>query len=482
MRARATAFGRAHDFAGAAREDDVWAAFRARVPLQSRETLADALGAVHAGAPDVLWPGVMRHFAVSGGTTGTGTLLPRTPEHLRLDVRFSRRAGRPLLPLVLRGLPSARVLTLPGQVGPDPQRPDALTGEVSGLVARFAPPWVRALQAVAPAALDALPWEARLERAAVLAEPQDVRALVLVPSWAPVLFDLVREAHRRRTGRTAATLRDVWPNLGAVITGGVALASYRAALDAMVGADATGIPTVRFVETYGASEGFIARQTGDRHDADGSMALDTDSGVVFEFVPFDRLGDPDAPRYPVEAAPVAERLVPHVSTVSGLWAYAIGDVVRLTQPSPRPRLVVVGRTREVMDRYGEAVHADEAAAALAAACRDLGLHSLHAHVGADGSGARPVHHWVVAFGENDAPDVEALARALDAHLARVNRHYAIRRASGALAPPTVTTVPEGAFRRVLAARRERVGAQSKLPRVSETPDLVDALVAAGGGV
>lgn len=480
LRARATAFGRAHDFAGAARDADPWAAFRARVPLQSRETLAPWLAAARDGTPDVLWPGVMRHFAVSSGTTAAGTHLPRTPTHLRLDVRFARRAGRSVLPLVLRGLPSARVLSLPGQVGPDPHRPDALTGEISGLVARFAPPWVRAVQAVAPGTLDALPWERRLERAVEIAIGQDVRALVLVPSWAPVLADLVRDAHRRATGRRIATLREAWPNLGAVVTGGVALASYRPALEAQVGGDRP----VRFVETYGASEGFFAYQTGDADDADGSMALDTDSGVVFEFVPFDRLGDPDAPRHTVETVPVGVRVVPHVSTASGLWAYAVGDVVRFTRPWPRPRLVVTGRTREVMDRHGEAVHADDAAAALEAACASRGLRPLHWHVGADASGPRPRHRWAVALDASpSAPDPAALATALDVHLRSVNRHYAIRRASAALAAPEVHLVPEAAFRAVLAARRRgaggTLGAQSKLPRVADEVALVEALVRAG---
>lgn len=475
LRARATDFGRAHDFAGAVREADTWAAFRERVPRQSRETLAEALASVYAGTPSVLWPGVMRHFAVSSGTTGAGTLLPRTAAHLRLDVRFARRAARPILPLVLRGLPSARVLTLPGQIGLDATRPDTFLGEVSGLVAHAAPPWARAVQAVAPGTLDALPWERRLERAAEIACRQDVRALVLVPSWAPVLFDLVRVAHLRGTGRHATTLRDVWPNLGAVVTGGVALASYRAALDGMMG---EGAP-VRFVETYGASEGFFAYQTGDAADADGSMALDTDSGVVFEFVPFDRIGDPAAPRYSVETVPVGERMVPHVSTVSGLWAYAVGDIVRFTHPWPRPRLVVAGRTREVLDRYGEAVHADEAASALSAACSALDVRPLHWHVGADGFGPRPCHRWVLALAAPPCADAEAkLAASIDAHLRARNRHYAIRRASDALAPPAVRIVPEAAFRAVLSARRARVGAQSKLPRLSDAPDLAEALLRA----
>ncbi len=447
LRARATAFGRAHDFAGAVRERDVAAAFRARVPVQAFETLRPMLDRALAGEANVLWPGVMRHFAVSGGTTGAGKRLPRTPAHLRLDVRFGRRAARPVLPLVLRGLPSARVLTLPGQVTRDPERAGVWMGEVSGLVAAAAPRWVRAVQAVPLGALDALAWEDRIDRAAALAEPQDIRLLVLVPSWAPVLFDAVRAAHRRRTGRTAATLRDVWPRLGAVVTGGVALASYRAALDAMIGDG----PPVRFAETYGASEGFFACQTGDTGDADGSMALDLDSGVAFEFVPADRLGDADAPRIGAHELAVGERYVPVVSTASGLWAYAVGDVVRVTRAGRRPRIVVAGRVGEVLDRYGEAVAADEAAAAVAGAAQTLGLTLLHWHVGADGRGARPQHRWVVALaGAAPSPDIApALAGAIDRHLIDANRHYAIRRASSAMLAPTVDVVPEAAFRRYL---------------------------------
>ena len=356
------------------------------------------------------------------------------------------------------------------------------TGEVSGLVAAAAPPWVRAVQAVPPGALDALAWDDRIDRAAALAEPHDIRVLVLVPSWAPVLFDAVREAHRRRTGRTPSTLREVWPRLGAVVTGGVALASYRAALDAMIGA---ANPPVRFVETYGASEGFFAYQTGDAGDADGSMALDLDSGVAFEFVPADRFGadssgDADAPRLGAHELAVGGRYVPVVSTASGLWAYAVGDVVRVTRAGRRPRIVVAGRVGEVLDRYGEAVHADEAAAALADAAQTLGLTLLHWHVGADGRGARPRHRWVVALAGAAHPDEtsSALAAAVDRYLTTANRHYAIRRASAALLAPEAVVVPEAAFRRYLTGHRARVGAQSKVPRLADDPSIADVLVAA----
>ena len=435
------------------------------MPLGGFDTHAADVARARHGEPDVRWPGVVRAFAVSSGTAGAGRVLPRSDEHLRRDVRFALRVAAAWAwrrrTLALLG---GRTLTVPGHVAPDPARPDALVGEVSGLVAHTAPAWVRRRGAVPPGVFDEPDWDARLDRIAHAAARHDVRLVSLVPSWAPVLFPRVRDAHRRRTGRTAAALADVWPNLRVVVTGGVALAPYRDGLR-----EEAGRP-VDLVETYGASEGFFAYADD---PARPDLRLDLRAGVFFEWVPFDALGRPDAPRRTTGEVAPGVAYVPFVSTCSGLWAYGVADVVRFTQADP-PRLVVAGRTREVLDRYGEAVYAEEAAAAFAAACAATGAVGGTLHVTPDGRRAIPFHRWFAAFARPPA-DPAAFAAALDGHLRAANRHYAIRRASGAFGAPALHVVAEADFARALGAVRGRVGAQAKVPRVSDDGALGAAL-------
>jgi hypothetical protein len=472
IRARSTAFGRAFGFTEVSRASDVVRAFRERVPLSGYDDHREAFEAARAGLPDVLWPGRMRHFAVSSGTTSEGRLLPRSPEHLTGDVSFSISVGQ----AYVRGGGAASILlgkhlTMPGRVEPDPARPEALVGEVSGLVAHAASPiFRRRFQAVAPGVYDLPDWEERLDTIARIAEPQDVRLIAMVPSWSHVLFARVRAAHRRRTGRRVHHLREVWPNLRLFVSGGVALSSYRPLLREEIGGG------VDFVETYGASEGFFAYQ--DRL-ADPAMRLVVDRDVFFEFVPFDALGTPDPPRLTVDQVRTGVRYVPYVSTRSGLWAYGVGDVIRFTEVTPHPKIVVAGRTREVLDRYGEAVHVEEARAALEAACRATGVHALDFHVASMHEGAIPHHRWLVELSRTPA-DGARFVQTLDAHLRGVNRHYTIRRDAGAFRLPEVVVLPEGTFRRWLAATRARVGAQTKVPRLREDGATAEALLAVAG--
>ena len=476
-----TAFGRAHGFAEALRSDDVVRAFQDRVPIGGFDTHAADVDRIRRGEPDVRWPGVVRAFAVSSGTASAGRVLPRSAEHVRRDVHFALRVAatwaRNRRTLALLG---GRTLTVPGHVAPDPDRPDALVGEVSGLVAHAAPGWVRRRGAVPPVVFDDPDWDRRLDRIADAAAAHDVRLVSLVPSWAPVLFPRVRDAHRRRTGRAAVTLADVWPNLRVIVTGGVALAPYRDGLR-----EEAGHP-IDLVETYGASEGFFAFADD---PARTDLRLDLRAGVFFEFVPFDRLGDPAAPRFTVGEVAPGVAYVPHVSTCSGLWAYGVGDVVRFTQTDP-PRLVVAGRTREVLDRYGEAVYAEEIAAAFAAACAHAGAAGGTLHVASDGSGDVPFRRWFAAFARPPAGPA-AFAADLDARVSAANRHYAVRRASGAFGPPVLHALDEADFAHALGAVRGadgmqvadlgavrgRVGAQAKVPRVADGGPLAAALLA-----
>jgi len=214
---------------------------------------------------------------------------------------------------------------------------------------------------------------------------------------------------------------------------------------------------------YGASEGFFSYQD---KLGDPAMRLVIDRDLFFEFVPFDSYGTAQPPRLSIEEVQVGVRYVPYVSTRSGLWAYGVGDVIRFTEVTPHPKILVVGRTREVLDRYGEAVHVEEARAALETACRATGVHALDFHVASVQESTIPHHRWLVELSELPA-DRARFVQALDAHLRSVNRHYAIRRDAGAFRVPEIIALPEGTFRRWLVSTRGRVGAQTKVPRLRE---------------
>ncbi len=473
-RASGTEWGKRFGFGELWRAPDVVTAYRERVPLHTYEALRDDVARIRRGAEDVLWPGTFRHFAISSGTASAGKVIPVSHEMLVRNRRFSM--GSAYRYLAESGNPRfwlGKFLSVPGRIEPDPERPEAVIGEVSGLQAEYAPAFVRRFYQAVPNRVLNLPnWEDKMTAIVDHTVERDVRAIAMVPSWALVLFKKVIARYNRLHGARAQTLGEVWPNLQVFFSGGVALRSYRHLLEAVIG-----LPEMHFWEHYGASEGFFAHQTS---LTDEAMMLHLDNGVFYEFVRMDER-DADAPRrYTVADVEVDVRYALYVTTCSGLWAYDVGDVVRFTRTDP-PKIIVAGRTSEMLDRYGEAVFGEEARAALRHACEQTGAQVRDFHVAPRPAALdqMPAHEWLVAF-ERRPPSLPAFAEAIDAYLQRVNRHYQIRREARVFDPPQIIPLPAGAFLEWLKRSRKRVGAQSKVPRMSEERDVAEGVLALVG--
>lgn len=473
-RAANTEWGRRLGFAEIVHEPDVVAAYQARVPLCSYDDLRADVTRVRGGAANVMWPGVIRHFAVSSGTASAGKVIPVSREMLVSNRSFSVGVGLHYLAETgnLRFL-GGKHLTLPGRIEEDPAYPGTKVGEVSGLQAEYAPFFFRHLLQAVPNEISFLPnWEEKLSTIAQRTMVMDVRMLVMAPTWALVLFRQLVDAYNARFGKRATTVGEIWPNLQLFISGGVALSSYRHLLEAQIGLD-----RLHFVETYGASEGFFAFQTA---LDDPAMLLHLDNGVFYEFLRMDQLNDPNARRYTVADVEPGVRYALFVSTCSGLWGYGMRDVVRFTQTFPH-KIVVAGRTSEMIDKYGEAVFGEEARAALEHACTATGALVRDFHVAPRPAdlGRLPTHQWLVEF-ERPPESLDAFADALDAYLCSVNRHYQIRREARAFDRPEVAALPGGTFYAWLQQTKGRISGQTKVPRMSEERSVAEGVLALAG--
>jgi hypothetical protein len=465
MRARHTVWGREHGFADALHHQDLVSAFQEYTPLCGYDDVRAYVERTRIGEADVLWPGRTRQFGISGGTVSSGELIPLSRSMLRAMARCSLTPG---LQYATRntGYLGGKILSIPGGVSPDRDLPDVLVGEVSGLMARAAPVLLaRHFQAVPQEVMLLEDWDTKLHQVAERAARLDVRAIIMVPSWAPLLFDTVLAHAASLRGKQTATVRDVWPRLQVFFGGGVALRSYRPILERYLG------PGVDLIESYSASEGFFAFQD----DVDASdLLLHVDSGVFYEFVRLEDLERDSPRRYTVADVEPGVDYALFVSTCSGLWAYGVQDVVRFTSTSP-PRLLVVGRTMTILDEYGEALRADEVERALVVAARLTSAECVHHHVTyALPSGLVPQHEWLVEF-QRPPADESAFAAECDRYLQENNRHYRIRREPGVLAAPAVTVLPAGTCLNYLRRARSRLGAQTKLLPMSPKSDVAHGL-------
>ena len=474
QRAADTVWGERYRFAEIARAPDVVAAYQARVPLHSYDDLRSDVERVRHQEADVFWPGTFRHFAVSSGTASAGKIIPVSHEMLMKNRSFS--VGTGLHYLAASGNARfllGRHLTLPGRIEEDPQYPGTLVGEVSGLQAEYAPAFFRMLYQAVPNAVAFLPnWERKLAALADRTMQQDIRLLVMAPTWALVFFKLLLDRYNDRHGTHAQTVGEIWPNLQVFISGGVALSSYRALLDVQIG-----LPGLDYVETYGASEGFFSFQSA-QHDP--AMLLHLDNGIFFEFVPMDELQADQPRRLTIAEVEPDVRYALYVSTCSGLWSYSVGDVVRFTQTQPH-KIVVAGRTSEMIDKYGEAVFGEEARAALQHAAAHTGAHVRDFHIAPRPAALDrlPAHQWLIEF-ERPPDDLAAFAAAIDVYLQEVNRHYQIRREARAFDAPQIVPLPEGTFYAWLKQTKGAISGQTKVPRMSEERGVADDVLALVG--
>ncbi len=465
-----TEWGRRYGFSEIVNASNVVAAYQDRVPLHTYDDIEDDVLRVREGASDVMWPGTITNFAVSSGTVSDGKIIPISQETIDHNREFSVGTGLHYLKHTLDGrFFLGNHLTLPGRVEEDPDYPGTIAGEISGILAENAPNFFRSLYQAVPNEVSFISnWEEKLQAIAERTVDQDIRLLVMVPSWAIVLFDQLIELYNERNADTVSTVGEVWPNLQVFIAGGVPLSSYRDLLEEKIGRD------VDFIETYGASEGFFSFQ--DDLD-DPSMLLHLDNGVFYEFVRVDERDEENPRRHTIADVEPGVRYSLYVTSSSGLWAYEVGDVIRFTNTFPH-KITVAGRTSEMIDEYGEALYGDEARAALQHACDETGAHVVDYHIAPRPmkNGDRPGHEWLIEF-EQAPADLEAFSDLIDRYLQDVNRHYQIRREAQAFDAPDISVVPDGAFYDWLKATKDEISGQTKVPRMSDNRSVADGILA-----
>jgi hypothetical protein len=473
-RAEGTHFGRRHGFASIRNHAD----YAKAVPIADYPSRQDLYDRVLHGEPDVLWPGRVRLFARTSGTTAGSKYIPVTPGLKRNQVgaglammAFAERFQAGLVRHIFGG----KLMVFGGR-NLHPTGTGAMERAIGDIAIRWVPwPFTRHLE---PGALNAIEdFSEKVERVARHIVGRDIRFIGHLPTWTMCLLDRVCQVAGVEPD---GGITRVWPNLRLVMYGGMNLEPYRAAFERYYQ------PGRRphFQQLYPCTEGFIAAQS-DPHDP--GMELLADNEVVFEFVGLEEWGKPDARRL------LADQVEPNIpyglvlTTSAGLWAYDVGDIVRFTSVRP-PRIVFAGRHQHFMNAFGEHVIGEEVAQAVGAAARETGAAAVEftaSPIYPDGR-ARPVgaHEFLVEFEREPAGGLAAFADAVDRALLALNLNWTMKRMGNhRITPPEVVAVPRGTFYEWMK-RRGKLGEQNKVPVCANDRRYVDeilALVAERGG-
>ena len=461
QKAEHTEWGKSHGFAKVKTYED----FAASSGVNTYEELKGYIDRMRQGEKDVLWPGTVRWYAKSSGTTNDKSkFIPVSPDGLK-DTHYA--GGRDVVVWYLGNNPQSlifdgKALILGGSHAPNYNLKDSLVGDLSAILIENINPLVNMVRVPRKETALLSDFETKRDRIAREAMGRNVTNLSGVPSWMLSVMNRVLEI----TGKD--NLLEVWPNLEVFFHGGVAFTPYREQYRRLIPSEA-----MHYMETYNASEGFFGIQDD---PSDTSMSLMLDYGVFYEFIPMDEIESPNPTVLPLWGVETGRNYAMLISTSSGLWRYMIGDTVRFTSTNPY-KFVITGRTKFFINAFGEELIVDNAERGLAVACAKTGAEVLEytaAPVFMDNEG-RCHHQWLIEFSRSPR-DIDDFARILDNALQGINSDYEAKRYKDiTLQRLELIEARKGLFNDWLASKG-KLGGQHKVPRLSNSRQYIEEMI------
>ena len=459
--AKNTEYGRNHLFDQMKGYDD----FVKHIPLNTYEELKGDIDRMRHGERDVLWPGRVRWYAKSSGTTNDKSkFIPVSAEGLQ-NLHYA--GGRDAVTLYLRNNPQSRLfdgrsLILGGSHAPNYNLPDSLVGDLSAILIENINPLANLVRVPKKKTALLSDFELKRDRIAHEALHKNVTNISGVPSWMLSVLNRLMEI----SGKTH--LEEVWPNLEVFFHGGVAFTPYRKQYEQLITS-----PNMHYMETYNASEGFFGIQDD---PTDKSMLLMLDYGVFYEFMEAPLNGGRMEGAIPLWAVEKDKNYAMVISTSCGLWRYMLGDTVKFTSTNPY-KFVITGRTKSFINAFGEELIVDNAERGLAYACQQTGAEVLEytaAPVFMD-SNAKCRHQWLIEFSKAPA-DLQQFASLLDSKLQEVNSDYEAKRYKDITLQHLELILARPGLFNDWMRQRGKLGGQNKVPRLSNSREHIEQLL------
>jgi hypothetical protein len=454
-KAKSTSFGRNYQFEALLNDNNIASAFATSVPAFNynriyKEWWSKSIN----GESDVCWPGKIQYYALSSGTSEAASkYIPITKELLAGNKNIMVRQ---LLTLMhYKNIPYSSIakgwLTIGGSTDLQ-KRNGYYAGDLSGITAKRAPLWFRPFYKPGKKIAKEKDWHKKLEEIVEKAPSWDIGFVVGVPAWVQMCFEMIIERYKLNN------IHEMWPNLAFYGHGGMSFEPYKIGFERLLGKPLT------YIETYLASEGFLAYQ--DHQDAIG-MRLVTDEHIFFEFVPFneknfDDLGElkESISTYCIDEVEEGIDYAILITTMGGAWRYLIGDTVKFIDKE-NAQIVITGRTKHFLSLVGEHLSVDNMNKAIDIVSSRFNISIPEYTVTGVPFGSFFAHKWYVAC--NDTIDTTVLADAIDKALCSLNDDYAIERNS-ALKDISVQVLKEEVIRGFMESKG-KLGGQHKFPRV-----------------
>jgi hypothetical protein len=460
--ARNCEWGKKYDYESMASLKD----FQLRVPISTYEMIEPYISQMIEGRKNVLWPGEIKWFAKSSGTTNAKSkFIPVSKESLD-ECHF--QGGKDVLAIYFKNFPETRLLsgkslTLGGSHRVNSMNNNSFYGDLSAIMIENLPFWTD-FHRTPPTEIALIEqFEKKIQEIAKTSIHENVTSFAGVPSWNLVLMKHILDY----TGKS--NLLEIWPNLEVFIHGGIAFEPYREQFKKLIPSE-----NMQYMETYNASEGFFAIQDD---PASSDMLLMLDYGIFYEFIPVNQIDAQNPKTLPLWEVQTGVNYAIIISTNGGLWRYMIGDTVMFTTKNPY-KLRITGRTKQFINAFGEEIIVDNAEKALRAAC-----HSTAAIISEYSAGPifmsdseiKGSHEWLIEF-EREPDSLEDFTNHLDLKLQSLNSDYEAKRyKNSTLDRPKVVVAAKGTFLQWMR-EKGKVGGQNKVPRLSNNREYLDELL------
>ncbi len=415
------------------------------------------------GVPDVAWPGKIKYYALSSGTSEAASkYIPITKELLRSNTINYVRQFVTLLGYenLNRKAMTRGFLMLGGATDLKKGKAGWYEGDLSGILAKKRPFWFQTFYKPGGRIAAITDWNQKLHEIVEHAREWDIGFIVGVPAWCQMCMEMVIEHYKVKN------IHEIWPNLGFFVHGGVAFEPYKKGFEKLLG------KPIIYIENYLSSEGFIGYKT--REHAKG-MQLVLNNNIFFEFVPFDHnnfdsegniVSKPEAKM--IHEVEEGKEYALLISTNAGAWRYLLGDTLRFVDLE-RSEVAITGRTRHFLSLVGEHLSVDNMNKAIELVSDEMNISIPEYTVVGMPYGTFFAHKWYIAC--NDTCDTEEICKRIDQHLRKLNDDYATERDS-ALKEVFLEKLPEEKFIEFMELKG-KLGSQNKFPRVMRGKILQD---------
>ncbi|MFN4233381.1 MAG: GH3 auxin-responsive promoter family protein [Bacteroidia bacterium] len=454
--AKNTAFGKDHHFSEIKSYED----FKKHVPVRDYEALSPYIQRIINGESDVLWKGTPIYFCKTSGTTSGTKYIPISKESISNHIDSAKNA---LLCYIAETgntqFVDGKMIFLQGSPKLD-KKGKIPTGRLSGIVAHHVPAYLQKNRMPSFATNCIEDWETKVEAIAKETMVEDMRLISGIPPWVQMYFEKLLELSGKKN------IKELFPQFSLFVYGGVNYEPYRNRMEQLIGGK------VDSIETYPASEGFIAFQNSQKEEG---LLLILNKGIFYEFIPAEEYFNENPTRISLKDVELGKNYALIMNTNAGLWGYSIGDTVKFVSKNPY-KIIVSGRIKHFTSAFGEHVIAEEVEYAMKNALSKFGGEIIDFHVAPQVNppeGGLPYHEWLIEFAQKPT-DMNTFAEELDKSMQQKNIYYRDLITGNILRPLKITCLKKEAFIQYMKSQG-KLGGQNKTPRLANDRKMADAL-------